>query len=286
MNPLVSTQWLAEHLDAPDLRIIDAAWYMPGDALTGRGEYAKEHLPGAVFFDIDAVADRGIDLPHMLPAPEAFAGAVGAMGVGDGDRVVVYDHTGLMASARVWWSLRVMGHERVYVLDGGLPRWKADGRPVTDEVPSPAHRIFHARFRPELVRDLDQIRRSVAAGDQIADARSPGRFSGAEPEPRAGLPSGHMPGSLNLPWQALARDGALRAPDDLTAAFKSAKVDVDRPLIATCGSGVSAAIIALAMARIGRPDTAVYDGSWTQWAGRDDTPHRPRLTRRHRMGGE
>ncbi len=271
MNPLVSTDWLADRLKEPDLRVLDAAWYMPNEPTTGRAEYDREHLPGAVFFDIDAVADKTIDLPHMMPSAAAFAEAVGAMGVSAGDRVVVYDHSGLIASARAWWMFRAMGHDEVFVLDGGLPRWKAEGRALTAEAPTPTRQTFEATYRPGLVRDVEQMKRALEAGEQVLDARSAGRFSGRDPEPRAGLPSGHMPGARSLPWQAVTRNGALLPPDELEAAYRAAGADPDRPIIATCGSGVSAAVLALGLARLGRLDGAVYDGSWTEWASRSDT---------------
>lgn len=271
MNPLVSTDWLADRLKEPDLRVLDAAWYMPNEPTTGRVEYDKEHLPGAVFFDIDAVADKSIDLPHMMPTAAAFAEAVGAMGVGAGDRVVVYDHSGLIASARAWWMFRTMGHNEVFVLDGGLPRWKAEGRPLTTEAPTPTRQVFEATFHPQLIRTVEQMKQALQAGEQVLDARSPGRFSGKDPEPRAGLSSGHMPGARNLPWQAVTRDGALLPPQELEAVYRTAGVDPDRTIIGTCGSGVSAAVLALGLARLGKLDGAVYDGSWTEWASRSDT---------------
>ena len=271
MSPLVSTAWLAERLKEPDLRVVDAAWYMPGDPRTGRGEYGREHLPGAVFFDIDAISDHATDLPHMLPSPQAFAEAIGNLGIGEGDRIVVYDHAGLMSAARVWWTFRAMGHREVYVLDGGLPRWKAEDRPVTTEVPTSTAQPFTAALNPALVRDLFQVRAALASGAQVVDARPAGRFTGADPEPRPGLRSGHMPGARSLPWSALVSGDALMEPAQLEAAFRAAGIDPSLPVITTCGSGVTAAVLALALDRLGHPDAGLYDGSWAEWAGRGDT---------------
>lgn len=267
-DPLVSTQWLDERRGEPDLKIVDAPFYLPGDPRTAQGEYEQAHIPGAVLFDLNRIANPGTELPHMLAAPQAFAEAVGALGIGDGDRVVVYDHLGLMSAARAWWNFRVMGHDEVYVLDGGLPRWLAEGRPVQagPRVKSEP-RPFTPRFRPQLVRAMSEVKQALARGGQVVDARSAGRFSGAEPEPRPGLPSGHMPGALNLPYGALVAQDALLPPDQLQARFRACGADLDRPMIATCGSGVTAAVIALALARLGHWDTPVYDGAWTEWAG-------------------
>ncbi len=266
-NPLVSTEWLAGQLGKPDLRIVDAPFYLPGDPRTAQGEYEKAHIPGAVLFDLDQIADHSTPLPHMLASPPAFAEAVGRLGIGDGDCVVIYDHLGLMSAARVWWNFRVMGLDQVYVLDGGLPRWIAEGRPVqAGPPPRIAHRVFTPHFRPHLLRSIGQVKHALTQGGQVLDARSAGRFSGAEPEPRPGLPSGHMPGARNLPYGGLIADGALLAPDDLEARFRAAGIDPGRPVIATCGSGVTAAILALALARLGHWDTPIYDGAWSEWA--------------------
>jgi thiosulfate/3-mercaptopyruvate sulfurtransferase len=271
-DPIVSTQWLADRLKEPDLRIVDAPFYMPGDARTKQGEFEKEHIPGAVLFDIDAVKDPANPLPHMLAPPEAFAQAVGRLGIGEGDRIVVYDHVGLLSAGRVWWNFRAMGHDEVYVLDGGLPRWIAEGRPLASGPATSVTQPFTARFRPDLVRDVEQVKAALQDGVQVLDARARDRFQGAAPEPRAGLPSGHMPGAFNTPHGELISDGALKSKAALAALFADAGVDLDKPIVTTCGSGVSAAIIALALARLGRWDAPVYDGSWTEWASRDDTP--------------
>jgi thiosulfate/3-mercaptopyruvate sulfurtransferase len=277
MDPIVTTEWLAKHLGEPDLRVLDGTWHMPQLKRDARAEFAAAHVPGAVFFDIDAVADHATALPHMLPAPEAFAAAVGALGVGNGDRVVVYDVRGVVSAARVWWTFRAFGHDAVAVLDGGLKKWQAEGRPVERGVPSPAPRTFTARRRPELVRDLEAMRANLGSrAAQVLDARSAGRFAGTEPEPRAGLRGGHIPGSLNLPYETLYRpDGTLKPPDELRRAVEAAGVDLGRPVVTTCGSGVTASVLALALYRLGRRDVAVYDGSWSEWGGRSDTPVEP-----------
>lgn len=273
-SPVVSTTWLAERLGDPDLRVVDATWYLPTLKRDARAEFRQAHVPGAVYFDIDAIADRKSGLPHMLPDAATFGEAVGALGIGEGDQLVVYAGKYLSASARVWWTFRVFGHDRVAVLDGGFPRWRDEGRPVEAGEPSPPPRRFTARFRPGLVTALEGIRRNLETRrEQVVDARSAGRFAGTEPEPRPGLRGGHIPGSLNLPYDRLFReDGMLLAPGDLRRLFEAARVDLDRPIVTTCGSGVTACVLALGLSLVGRPDVAVYDGSWTEWAGREDVP--------------
>ena len=270
---VVSTAWLAKHLGEPDLRVVDGTWHMPQLKRDAHAEFAAAHIPGAVFFDIDRIADRATSLPHMLPGADEFAAAVAALGISSDDRVIVYDARGVVSAARVWWTFRAFGHDRVAVLDGGLRAWKAEGRPVASGEPSPAPGRFRATLRPELVRDLDAMRHNVDARvEQVVDARSRGRFEGTEPEPRAGLRGGHIPGSVNLPYETLYRpDGTLLPSEALRAAFIEAGVDLDRPVTATCGSGITASVLALALHLVGRTDAAVYDGSWTEWAGRQDT---------------
>ena len=275
VEPIVSTEWLAQHLGAPDVRVVDATWYLPHLKRDARAEFAQAHIPGAVYFDIDEIADRSSSLPHMLPTPEAFARAVGALGIGEGDLVVAYGGRHMIASARVWWMLRVFGHDRVAVLDGGLYRWRKEDRPVEAGPTPPTPRRFTARFRPDLLADLGRTRAAVTdRREQVLDARSHGRFVGTEPEPRPGLRGGHMPGSLNLPYDRLFRleDGLLLPPDGLRRALEESGLDLGRPVVTTCGSGVSAAVLALGLFRLGRPDAAVYDGSWSEWGGRADTP--------------
>jgi thiosulfate/3-mercaptopyruvate sulfurtransferase len=275
-NPdsLVSTSWLADHMSAPDIRIVDGTFYLPTEGKSARAEYQKQHIPGAVFFDIDEIADSDTDLPHMLPSPEKFSSRVRRLGLGDGNRIVVYDANG-MGAARVWWTFRVFGHRDVAVLDGGLRKWSAEGRPIEDLPPIPRERHFTARFNNLLVRNKDQVRINLAAPrEQVLDARSRGRFAGTEPEPRAGLRSGHVPGSCNLPAGMMMdpTDGTFLPPDILKKRFEEAGIDLDRPVITSCGSGVTAATLAFALHLIGHDDVAVYDGSWSEWGRAGDTP--------------
>jgi thiosulfate/3-mercaptopyruvate sulfurtransferase len=271
---VVSTEWLAKHLGEPDLRVLDGTWHMPQLKRDAHAEFAQAHIPGAVFFDIDRIADRTGPLPHMLPTADVFADAVGALGIGTDDRVVVYDVRGVISAARVWWTFRAFGHDRVAVLDGGLRAWKGEGRPLEADEPVPTRRQFRAALRPSLVRDLGAVRENLSTrAEQVLDARSRGRFEGTEPEPRAGLRGGHIPGSLNLPYESLYRpDGTLLPPDALRSAFAGAGVDLDKPITTTCGSGVTASVLALALHLVGSQRVAVYDGSWTEWGGRQDTP--------------
>ena len=274
MDPVVSTEWLAQRLGQADLRVVDGSWFMPAEARSGHEEYLRVHIPGAVFFDIDAIADRTTDLPHMLPTPEAFAQAVGALGLSRDVDIVVYDSLGIRAAARVWWTLRAMGFTRVFVLDGGLKKWLAEARHVeTGDVYPRAVQVAPA-FEADLVRNSDDVRGLLDSGEaRLVDARGAARFVGEAPEPRAGLKSGHMPGAANVPFdQVIAPNGSLRTADDLTAVFQAAGVDLARPIVTTCGSGVTASVLALALARLGRDRTAVYDGSWAEWGALEGAP--------------
>ena len=273
MTPLVTTQWLFDNLGVNDLTIIDATWFMPGVARDPKAEFVAAHIPGAVFFPIDGICDHASPLPHMLSAPADFAVAARRLGVNPASHVVVYDAQGLIAAARVWWNFRAMGHTRVSVLDGGLGKWTAEGRPIETGWNEPVHGEFKSRPRADLVADLEAVDRALSTGKaQIIDARPAGRFAGTEPEPRISLRSGHMPGALNLPWQGLlSGEGTLLAPDALETAFRVAGVDLNAPIITSCGSGITASGLALALATLGRDDIAVYDGSWTEWGGRADT---------------
>ena len=270
-DPVVSTEWLAARLGVPDLRIVDATLPLVGQPGQGRDSYEAGHLPGAVFFDINAIADPTTDLPHMLPAAEAFGRMAGTLGLTPDATIVVYDTHGIYSAPRVWWTLRIMGYPKVFVLDGGLKAWRAEGRPVETQtvVPTAGHAVVD--FNPALIADLDDVTRVLAKGSaQIVDARSSARFRGEVAEPRTSLRSGHMPGALNVPFnEVVTADGTLKPVADLQKVF--AGVDLGRPIITSCGSGVTAAVLALALARLGRDDVAIYDGSWTEWGGRPDT---------------
>jgi thiosulfate/3-mercaptopyruvate sulfurtransferase len=276
-NPdsLVSTERLAQHLNAPDLRVVDATWYLPSQGKSGRAEYDARHIPGAVFFDIDEIADTDSDLPHMLPSPEKFAARVRKLGLGDGNRIVVYDQHGLMSAARVWWMFRVFGHRDVAVLDGGLPKWIAEGRPTEDRPPQPRERHFTARYNHLMVRDREQIKGNLSSRrEQVVDARAAGRFTGKEPEVWPGRRSGHIPGSFNVPFTDLldAKTKTLLPGEAIAARFRKAGVDLARPVVTSCGSGVTAAVLAFGLHLIGQNDVALYDGSWAEWGRPGDTP--------------
>ncbi len=277
VNPdaLASTDWLNRHLDAPDVRVVDASWYLPTAGRDPKSEYAERHIPGAVLFDIDEIADTGNPLPHMLPSAEKFAARVRRLGLGDGNRIVIYDGSGTVSATRGWWMFRLFGATDVAVLDGGLPKWIAEGRPLDGIAPMPRERHFTARLDTTMVRDIDQLLANVAhRTDQVVDARSAGRFRGSEPEPRAGLRSGHIPGSRNLPFTALfdPTGNTFKNGEEIRGAFEAAGVDLDRPVVTTCGSGITACVLALGLHLIGHREFAVYDGSWSEWGGRDDTP--------------
>ena len=269
---LVSTEWLAAHLDDPDLRIIDASWHMPAAGRDARAEYEAAHIPGARFFDIDAIADSRSPLPHMAPQPELFISRLRAMGIGDGHQVVVYDNSDVHSAARVWWLFRLMGKTDVAMLDGGLSKWQAEGRTVEDMPPITRDRHMTVQRQAALVRDVTQVAAAAKLGDhQIVDARSAARFRGDEPEPRPGLRAGHIPGARNVPsGQLYNPDGTMKSPEELRAVFESAGVDLARPVITTCGSGITAASLALALERLGKRDWSLYDGSWTEWGSYPD----------------
>ncbi len=271
--PFVTAGWLAERLGGPSLSVVDGSWYLPSAGRDPDAEYAAGHIPGAVRFDLDTIADPSSGLPHMLPTPEAFAAAVGALGISERQTIIVYDGAGLFSAPRVRWTFRVMGAVDVRILEGGLPAWIAAGLPLESHGPKPEPEIFQARFDADAVRSIDQMIASVASGDvQIVDARPDDRFRGEAAEPRPGLRSGHMPGSRNLPAGALVADGRLKAPDAVAALFAAAGIDPAKPVVTSCGSGVTAAILALGLETIGAADVALYDGSWAEWGGRADVP--------------
>ena len=269
---LVSTDWLAKHLRDPDLRVLDASWYLPAQNRDAKAEYDAAHIPGARFFDIDDISDQRSNLPHMAPPPEKFISRMRAMGVGDGHQGVVYDGAGIFSAARVWWTFRLMGKLDVAVLDGGLPKWQAEGREIEDMPPIIRDRHMTVSRQNQLVKDVTQVAHAAKLGEaEILDARSAARFRGEAPEPRAGLRSGHIPGSKNIPFaEVLNPDGTMKEPAALKAVFLAAGVDLTKPAITSCGSGVTAAILSLGLERIGHRNHALYDGSWSEWGMYDD----------------
>lgn len=265
---LVTTQWLADHLDDPNILILDASWHLPAAKRNAGEEFLAAHIPGAAFFNLDASSDPNTTLPHMLPTPEKFAGDMKRLGAADSKPIICYDAVGLFSAARLWWMLKWFGHERVSVLDGGLLKWKAEGRPLqSGEATATEARHFTPRVKPNIVRTLTDVASALQSNSaQLADARSPTRFRGEEPEPRPGVKPGHMPGAHNVHYATLVNaDGTLKDKPALRAAFEAAGIDLTKPVITTCGSGVTAAILFLALAELGHKDTSLYDGSWAEW---------------------
>jgi thiosulfate/3-mercaptopyruvate sulfurtransferase len=270
---LVSTDWLSQHLDDPNVVVLDGSYYLANHKRDAEGEFLAGHIPGAQRFDIDAISDKSNPLPHMLPSPEQFAKQVGELGVGDGMTIVLYDGIGLYGAARVWFTFRVFGADKVRVLDGGMPKWKAENRPLETGAAKPRAMTFTPRLNRAMVASIDDVQKVLLDKTaQVVDARAADRFRGEAPEPRAGLRGGHMPGSFNVPFGEVLEDGRLKSHDDIAAAFKGAGVDLDRPVVTSCGSGVTASILTFAIEALGKQPGKVYDGSWSEWGARPDTP--------------
>jgi thiosulfate/3-mercaptopyruvate sulfurtransferase len=269
-NPFVTTGWLAAHLTDPKVVIVDGSWFLPAANRKPHEEYLASHIPGAVFFDIDGIADKTTDLPHMLLPPAQFAAAVGALGIGDGMAIVIYDEAGLFSAPRVWWEFSAMGAPDIRILEGGGPKWRTEGRPLEAGETKRAPAIFTPHFHQELVRDFDQVRAALTAHETVVDARPAGRFAGRDPEPRPGVVQGRMPGSLNVPAMDLVADGMLKPAAELRAMFDTAGVDLDKPVVTSCGSGVTASTLMLALRTAGAKNVAVYDGSWAEWGSQAD----------------
>ena len=274
-DDIVSTEWLEAHLGSPDIAIIDASWHLPAAKRDAKAEFVAAHIPAAQFFDIDDLSGTASNLPHMLPSPEKFSSRMRKLGIGDGKKIIAYDAAGVFSAARAWWMFKVFGHEDVAVLDGGLPRWQAENRPLDDgPAAKPQERHFTARYRATMVRDQADVAAALASGAaQVADARSAPRFRGEEVEPRAGVRPGHMPGARNVHYASLLKpDGRLKSPTEIEAVFKAAGIDLTRPVITSCGSGITAAILSLGLTLTGTRDHSLYDGSWAEWGGNPDAP--------------
>jgi thiosulfate/3-mercaptopyruvate sulfurtransferase len=270
---LKSTDWLADNLGKGNIVVVDGSYYLPTQGRDARAEYRTGHIPGAVFFDIETIADKSTDLPHMLPGPDEFAQAVGALGIAETDTIVVYDGLGFFSAPRVWWTFRIFGAKDVFILDGGLPKWKQEARPTEGGETKRKPRTFKAEMDTGAVAMVADVQMALNNGDvQVVDARSTGRFKGTEPEPRKGLRSGHMPGALNVPSSEIIENGRLASPEKIAAAFKKAGVNTDKAIITSCGSGVSAVVLAMGLDAIGKTMPRIYDGSWTEWGGRADLP--------------
>ena len=271
---VVSFDWLEQRLSQPGLRIVDASWYLPAQNRDAKSEFAAARIPGAVHFDIDTIADGSSGLPHTLPSAEVFSASVGAMGISETDTIIIYDGLGMFSAPRVWWMFRIFGAKNCFVLDGGFDQWKAEGRPVeTSEISEVKPVMFKPKFNHLAVTDFNEMMQIVETGDiQIADARGAGRFEGRDPEPRAGMRSGHMPGAVNVPYSALSTNGRLKPLSDLKRVFEAAGVDLAKPVVTSCGSGVTAAVITLALQSLGHRHNMLYDGSWSEWGGKADTP--------------